>query len=233
MKKFIGIFILFNAAMFAASGPTEQTVIVSHTKSGRHWFQHAVKELTGKRVKGLHIKKYRSLSAPKKSLWCTHSPRLERLMSDETNRLIVPLRNYKELILRYTRHLGEKERLKALNDVTYYQRYLGYVKYYDSWNEKTRLLYYYEDMMTKTEETLRSILKFIDEPLDKLPEFIQNLPQHRRKCFIKTPGRAISYGELIYYSKNIPKDVLVNMDTIMKREAGDLYDKYLKRYQEQ
>ncbi len=141
MKKIFAVCLVFHIAIFAASGPTEQSVLVSHTRSGRHWFEYSMKELTGKPVKWFVVQK-NSLFSPKKSLWCSHSPRLKSLLSDITNRLIVPLRNYKELILRHTRHLGEQELLEALRDPKYYQNYLVYLRYYDSWNEDTRLFYY-------------------------------------------------------------------------------------------
>ncbi len=87
-------------------------------------------------------------------------------------------------------------------------------------------------MMTNPEATFTTILNFIEEPLDRLPEFLENIEMHRQKSFARTPAKTISHGLPIYHTKNIPKHVLREMDALMKEEAGCLYEKYLKRYEE-
>ena len=216
------------------AGVSNQTVLVSHTKSGRHWFEYSIRTLTGKRVQWLdpRYSPLKHQSSHPKSIWCSHGPSFSNFIDPETNRLILTLRNYKEVIARHTRNIKGQEHIDELLNPDRYKAYLKYVAFYDKWNEGTRHLYYYEDMMADPETELQKIVAFMDESDHKLKDFMESIEYHRKQSIKHTHAGSLSYGVPYFHTVDFPKDLLVKMDERMQELAGPLYDKYLKRFQE-
>ena len=151
--------------------------------------------------------------------------------------MIFVIRNYKEVLLR---HYGDKK--NAIKNIPYSDNcnYYKCLKDFNEW-ENNKIIIYYEDLITKTEETIKKVIKFLDKfNIKEYNNFIKNLEQHKRNS-IKSydiinhnQSSSITKGKsTIFHSKKLELSEKKEWDDLMLDACGeDLYNKYLLRYKE-
>jgi len=236
MKRLIAI-VTFLMTVCAANDPIlrDQITLISRTRSGSNWYQYCIKQLVKKPVHFVQSHYKLNPCRGVKGFYWSHDPKIEKLFPSKHNKLIITLRNYKELFCRDTRDLQGEEKYTALFNPKLYIQYVEFIKAFDAWQKETRHLYYYEDMMDHPEGTLRGILTFVGESAGSLPHFIKSLAVHKKRSIILYNQRfkySITEGKAnLYHSLNVPSEILLKVDAMMREYAGPLFDKYLKRYE--
>lgn len=173
----------------------------------------------------------------------------KNLYNSSKDFLIVVVRNYKEYFLRHCYDAQEVYKISdaslclksdqidnvfAKADILSYLFYNLYL--YDKWPEERRHIVYYEDLMQDPEATLDSLLEFLGEDTSKLRDFMQTFDEHKAFAlsrYHKERGSVTKGTDLEYHSKQISVDTLKSIDEHVKKNWGDVWEKYLSRYEYQ
>lgn len=153
--------------------------------------------------------------------------------------MVLVVRNYKECLIR---HLGsQKAASKHIsgednNSVNYFQC----LSNFDSWKGE-KLLIYYEDLIDGDCGTLKKLCEFMkchDEK--KIKEFTANIDFHKSNGIksyesITVIGKGASQSggnEKIFHSKSMSHSEKREWDEMVKDRYPVLFERYLKRYEE-
>ncbi len=177
------------------------------------------------------------LNGNKSAIYRTHGSKFFNGINTYQNKLIVQLRNYKEVGLR-CRGDNPKKFLSWMRSSDF-RSYMRKISCYERWDPAHRLLITYEDMLTNTEETLARVLDFLGEEGD-LVEFME----HRDENFAKIlssydqqhskkgmPGSYSKGKDLLYHSKKVPQEVLLKADEYVQKWYPEYWEKHLFCYQ--
>lgn len=162
----------------------------------------------------------------------------------QSDYLILILRNYKESMLRHFDDNADQvlDHLRDDSSCVNQLRFFQHLRHFDNWPKERRLLIYYEDLMTKPKEEFSIFINFLGIPDTRLNSFINNLQQHQQnvidlynrehiKRHLPGIGSRSEGKDLLFHSKKVPNEILMQMDEIAKARAPDLYQKYLKRFE--
>lgn len=176
------------------------------------------------------------LDESKSILFRTHDPSIGKISSDK-NRLLIIVRNPKEIILGFV-HDDAHKFSEFLDSNRAFRGYLNRIRVYDKWNPDNRLLIYYEDLVLNPEETLPKILDFFDESHENLEYHLANIEEERLKIAVsysrqhKNGSNTLDKTQDIFsHSKKMPLELLMKADEVIKRVAPDLWERYLYRYE--
>ena len=216
--------------------------LLSYPRSGNTWLRYCAEFLTGHPTKG-HVNKldndikelnFRNNENP--ILIKTHYP---KQAITNPNGLLMIVRDYKEVLIRHAgKQRNENNNVKFLESQTNGSTSIDYMKgleIYDSY-AGDKLMIYYEDLLEDTENTLMKVIDFLKcEKKDKLKEFIENIEEHKKKSIEMYDKRetSVTFGKTLnHHSSRIKEGDKVNWDNNLKTRFPELYEKYLKRYQE-
>lgn len=154
-----------------------------------------------------------------------------------TNRLIFVTRNPKELIFR--EHYPDPSSFDFSFAEEFLHNYLKAFEIYDRWQPENRFLVFYEDFIASGDEILLQLLSFMGEK----PLFFDDYLMHRQEYLNtlltsygiqharKRGGASCRNGpQEIYYSKEIARETLLQIDTYIKSKAPLIWERYLKRF---
>lgn len=221
--------------------------IVSCERSGTHWtiailqilLKKPVRPIknpnisTGKRVNLLNF----VLDENEPILYRSHYIESGFSKIDQSsNRLLLIVRNYKELIARECSGKKITKRLKGKK----IKQYMKNLSFYDLWkDDDTKLLIYYEDLISDPKNTIEKLLMFYDKDIDLVEEFMENIDYWQKKVYrsyINSQGP--QHGKSarnakpkeIYHTKNISLDDLKKVDRKVRDAYPVLWERYLNRY---
>ncbi len=168
-----------------------------------------------------------------------HPDKLANIELDsEKDYLIFLIRNYRESMLRH--FLEDVDRVVAHleNDSKdhYVLKYFENLKVYDEWPSSRKLLVYYEDLVQKPAEAISKIASFLqieEGVVDNFIDHFENLNKNTLTQYneqIGTSEKSSGGKDILSHSKGVELYNLIEMDSLAKKRAGALYDKYLKRY---
>ena len=153
----------------------------------------------------------------------------------ERDKLIVVLRNYKEVFLSIK--LTAQKALEALqaqadDRITY--RLIRNLNTYESWPEEKRLLIYFEDLMTNPKGCYEKILAFTGDSSSRLNQYLSDIQIHRDRSiqlYNSAPklGQARSKGACKYHSEKTTLKQLKCMDECFRKLYPNLW-KYFERF---
>lgn len=153
--------------------------------------------------------------------------------NDAQDALILIVRNPKEALIR---HAGKAILMEAIASNTLNQKlqiYFEALRIFDSWRSPKKLLIYYEDLMQDPKNTLIKILEFLNEPFDRLQEFLSNYQMHKKKCLSLYKVSESAGNDVLYHSKSLSIEERRQIDNWVKEQAPVVWEKYLKnRYSE-
>ena len=210
------------------------TCIQALTNKPLYYVEHASKGQYGIR-KGINHLKI-NLDEAKKPLYHSHITDLVNQLP-RSNRLLLIIRNYKEVFIRRVRDNPE-DFSQLIKRNKQFRVYCSYLNVYEKWDPQNRLLIYYEDLIQKPAETLKAVLNFLGENDDKLKHFMENFETYRQKTVQSyhrvqsSRGGSMSKGQdVLYHSRQVPTDLLKKTDAKMKKDYPHLWDSHLKRYE--
>jgi len=224
--------------------------LLTYHRSGTNMFIVTTQLLFRKPVRRLHdpfnAKGYQinllelKLDNSRPTMYRTHIVRSCMDKIDKScNKLILILRNYKECLVSQNKYSVRGFVFDVINSVNEeyqdsFKSYITNLQYFENWeNESTKLLIYYEDFVQYPEETISKIIEFFDEEPIDLDEFYKSYYEQIGKAYNSykaTSHHGKSNRQLIYHSKNFPKDVLYTVDEHIEKTYPLLWEKYLNRY---
>lgn len=154
------------------------------------------------------------------------------------NKLLVVLRNYKECLVQ-TLQWTPSEFLNGITkDHRDYKIYIDNLYYYDEWGDpSTKLLIFYEDLISDPATQITRIAKFFDIEDSKVEEFMENYDYWREVVYqgyarqhIHDPPTS-GGNKKVYHSKDFPLEILREADHHIKERHPMIWDKYLSRYE--
>ncbi len=150
--------------------------------------------------------------------------------------LIFVLRNYRECMMnrwynRSGKPLQDEFCIASLGNLDIDKRYFDYLNLYDTWNPKTRFIFYYEDIISDPYSYFNSILDIMGEDKSNLDNYFSTLNDTKDQYFKRYKGTARSRGkDPLFHSKKLSYEVCFEADKIIKNEYPELYDKYMYIY---
>ncbi len=142
-------------------------------------------------------------------------------------KLILLIRNPKECFLRYFGY-----DLTVSNLLTKADYFFTNLEIFDSWREEDRFLMYYEDLIQNPRATLTALLNFLGENDRYLDGFMQDYEYHRQTSLSLYTASVSKGNDMFFHSKKKPLAFREKMDLAIKKEYPELWEKYLKRYEE-
>jgi len=183
-----------------------------------------------------------SIDQSKQPILHTHYPYHHLTNYSKTdNKLIFILRNPKEYLIRRAR---EQERTSEelhtfITNPNSISHYMGYLLFFESWDEDQRLLIYYEDLVDDCRSTMLKVLKFLEESPDRLDPFIENKSFHEERLLKyynrihRKGGGSMSKGrDLVYHSRNVPQNILKQIDNHIQDNYPNYWNHYFVRFKE-
>lgn len=153
--------------------------------------------------------------------------------------LIFTLRNFKECVIKETKYTAEEFVAGLLENDPQITKYFDNLEFFDSgWkNPETKHMIVYEEMIQNPQDTIISLLTFLGESLEKVPEFFEHydewnaemLASYHRQHRRKGPS---SQNQPLFHSIDFSKESLIAMDKAVQERYPILWEKYLKRYAE-
>jgi len=230
--------------------------LLTEPRSGTHWLQTSIQYLTERRplpfeqsriyqknlpMFGMNILEI-AVDEKKKPFFRTHCEKnmgkaLPRIGTfSKQNKLIFLTRNYKEI---FARHMGTRRqphfevakiKLRFILD-----DYLKKIVFYDQWDEANRLFLYYEDLITKPEETIRIVAQFVGASQERVQMYFDNYDLNRQKSF-KFYQKHVVFGakstgnETKFHSLKLNDKQKAELDTIIVKTNPKMANRYLQRY---
>lgn len=201
-----------NARSYAKKSSRFRTFyLLSYPRSGNHWVRYIL-EWHSKRttIDGLKsLSSFVKIPGVRQSLppiaikkhWIESQ-------DDRSLPLIFLLRNYKEAV---TRHCQHNSATYMANLETYRQDVYTFLDW-----ASPKICIYYTDLITSPKTTIKTLLDFVELPLDK--DFIKNIDEHAQKCISAYNSSEKSYTggkEVIFHSKVLSKSQIKMFDEFM------------------
>ncbi len=216
--------------------------------SGSHWLMYSITTITGKfwtrRTKAELA--YHNFNLPVTEaplLFHTHEVeqnRFKRPFHPEEDKIILLLRNYKEVFIRMVRPENVTSLLDSYeqhqNDEDKWPRnhtnkYFELLKIFDEIPNKNKCIVYYEDLIKDPAKIITEIVLFLNGSQEKLDEFLENLKLHQRKMIAFYEVSLSKGKDLFFHSKKVSTDTLIRFDNAIKKLHPHLFKKYLTRYE--
>ena len=204
-------------------GEYDKPLLVTFMNSGTNWIRWNIEFFTGKKTPGCK----RLEEDGEYIIDRAHFPQ-ERIHNYK--KVILGIRDYKEIFpQRFIHNGGDINSVKSYNDLISYgiYNYIYNIIEYDKFIGEKRA-YYYDDIFCP--EEIRKILEFLDIFDDKNFEtYKKYFDAILKKSYESKSGE--SNGDLKYWSKKLPKEILLELDDFMLEKCGEeIFNKYLKRY---
>lgn len=216
--------------------------LVSYPRSGNTWYRYCIEYLSKCPTKGYDHK----LKGGKKTIdepLCNFATNHVNLKNDfilvkrhelpnmeEDDKVILLLRNPKEVIIRHFRSMPQKDINHVLNAQVDW--YFSIIRGFDSIN-KQKMVVYYEDLITNIAPVLKKSIQFLDISDAYYQPFMDSIGKHRAQG-LKVYGNqfpSMTKGrKVLFHSNSVNKDVTKKIENRLKEKSPELYTKYLGRY---
>lgn len=210
-----------------------KNLLLSYPRSGNTWLRYCIEAITGKSTIGYTNEE--AASFDKKRILSflpeTDPILVKRHSPEDCDKLILLLRNYKEVIIR---HHNEGVKPEGEEIFSHVPDYMNLIDFYDKF-EKEKLIIYYIDFIEKPRETLVNILYFLKEEysVEKFENFFASFESHKSNCINIYAAHGHSYTkgkETIFHSKSLSENDNIIWDNIVRGVNPIIFDKYLTRY---
>ena len=221
-------------------------VILTYPKSGTNLTICTIQILTRRPVEyytqAMTNRLQLELDRTKTPLWRSHEAKYIRNLDPNTSKLLLVIRNYKECIVRKVLQMDDpsftpsKLRNCVVNNEADFRQYMDNLSYYNAWpNDETKLIIYYEDLISQPRVEISKILDFFGEQDADVDGFFADYDTWMQKImnsYKKQHGTQYSSGgnKEIYHSKNFPVSILQEIDQSIENRYPELWEKYLNRY---
>lgn len=215
--------------------------LASYPRSGNTWVRFILEWFSGQPTKGItnneiSISQSR-ISNPKQNKLIRNElkhvkgkPLIQKVhwsnqINKKKGKLILIIRNPLEVILRHTKKLDNKD----------IDRYMSLIKIYEEWDNKNKIILYYEDLINEPKTEIKKIIKFMELDLNKLETFMESydyffnlsVNHYNNKGdgdTSKTKGKI-----LVYHSLGLQKKKITNFKNYVVKKYPNLIT-HLSKY---
>lgn len=249
------VILMICAAAYAAHD-NDTIVFMSYPRTGTNWSLASLQVLTNRPITGIgngipthtHSRNRLglNLSLTKSPIYRTHSLMNRRDYHNPKLKLLMIVRNYREVMLRHLslNHSCKMQSISSIAELRKYIKmqvthYLQLIQQFDKRTDGKKYYYTYESLLTDPRKTLTQILEFLEEPTDRINAFMENYNVYQQQVldsyheqWKSRAGGSMSKGKSTkYHVDRAPKSVIKLIDALVKREAGpDIWNKYLACY---
>lgn len=159
-------------------------------------------------------------------LFKEHSANNCYMFNDNLDSLILIVRNYKECILRHKPASNSSQAIRKTQCNIYKEN----IVFFDKWRGN-KVILYYEDLIVDFKTHYTKILDVIDVDINEHNKLFSNIEYHKKLClnqYDKVCGSQTKGKELIFHSKKIPQNVVIEMNKFFNNNK--ITRKYLQRY---
>ncbi len=216
--------------------------LLNYPISGSHWLAYCINVLTGAQFVGVDKSGTYECAGTLGYIGKTHgqSPGWWKSFNVEKDALIVLVRNYKECLVRQRKLTFDAMREDCLGVQGTNVDYVAILQRYDEMPKDRRILIYYEDLMGAPWGEISRLLKFL-VPFGFMHSgmvlFMQTIEQYKvysRQIYNAgvehTPCE--TKGEPIFHSKKLSQEDKLKIDSFLRVNYPDIFNKYLVRYAE-
>ena len=151
--------------------------------------------------------------------------------------LVLILRNYKESVVRHLQLAPDWSGSLDIQDkraAEMLQNYWELVHTFDQWHEN-RYLIYYEDLVESPQISTKALMAFMNISVDdaQLKDFFSKYSWHKQNSLSALVAPSATRGESVTsHAKGLRKEQGHAWDEFMRQKDKELFDRYLKRYEE-
>lgn len=220
---------------------------ITYPRSGRNWTVAILQIVLNKPVKGCKHPEMREglgknrlkleLDEGQKPLYCSHFPYgFLKEIDPKKNKLLTIIRNPKECLVRHKRYNAKRLYHSVLTDSGGFKHYIENLALFDQWDcDETKLLVYYEDLITKPKEVIYKVLTFLGENPERSQDFFAHYDYWRQRVLESyqnntKPNTSSGGDKLLYHSKDFPTELLHEIDLHIQTRYPTLWTRYLSRY---
>ncbi|MCP5492326.1 MAG: sulfotransferase domain-containing protein [Chlamydiales bacterium] len=255
MKILMLIMVLLNCTFYPQGFSNQldnahnETFFLSLKRTGTNWTLAALQVLTNRYIvpaenypsrvdnKPNRNRLQLSLNESKPPFYRTHYVDLLESVCKEDNKLFIIIRDYRETTLRYLKQNKNKEILYHNYDYLV-DDYIRMLAYFEAWPEENRHYFYYEDLIEKPKETLKSLVEFLGESDADLESFMKHHDDYKNKVadsyhsMWHIIGGSISRGaDVRYHASRAPVSLVAEIENVFANSVPEnLRSKYLGRY---
>lgn len=217
--------------------------MLNYPISGSHWLAYCIYKLINAQFIGICPSGTYEGAGTLGYIGKTHgqAPGWWESFNIETDALIVLVRNYKECMVRQRKLTFEAMREDCLGVQGTNVDYIAILQRYDEMPEDRRILIYYEDLMDNCDQELGCVMRFLGQWygyfLSSISTFCLNLEEHKENSrqiynagVEHTPCQ--TKGEPIFHSKKLSQDDRLKIDSYLRVNFPEIFNKYLERYSE-
>jgi hypothetical protein len=224
-----------------------KTFLLSYPRSGNTWVRYIVEALSKRPTKGYGNKMDEAIGFrinigvdlnAKPILEKSH--KLYNNKKDNKDKLIVIIRNYKEVLIRHAssepghESIEIKSKRKFNNDTKGIQDEVDYIEVimsYDVWSGP-KLLVYYDNLIDNPSVEINRIAEFLDINKKEALDFISKYDYHVNRGIKSYHEKSYTNGKNNKYHQNrVSKDLIDFMTLDLKKRHSVIFEKYLKRFE--
>ena len=211
--------------------------LVSYPRSGNTWLRYCLEVLTNERTIGyIGSSKFESgiLESNREKndyfLIKRHQGE-EEIENSKDNRLILLVRNYDEVLIRH--NLGQKLTIIEHSKNPHPVNYIKILQFYEDFIGEKVLIYYEDLMKNPKKEIIKCIgLLGLDISKESMDDFFDNIEQHKNKSIEIYGGSQTNGNTGIHHSTILSDKEKRKNREFLEKNYNNLYEKYLRVYDE-
>lgn len=212
----------------------EKPLLASYPRSGTNWIRYIIEYISGSPTPG----QIRYLNGSDFMIDRAHQA---YPVMNKYNEVILIIRDYRECLLRHNTKLWtETENVYSFleNDSVKHPAnwYIKNIQAFEKFTGR-KLLLYYEDLISNSEEAVRELSRFLEMNRDRTKEFVATIETRSTESV----GAYMSGGhksntssnlsDFHYHArKHLTTEQMIEFDEYYKREYPAIFRKYLDRY---
>lgn len=212
----------------------DKPLLASYSRSGTNWIRYIIEYISGCPTPGqfrLHNGSDFMIDRAHQAYPIMH----------KHGSVILVIRDYRECLLRHNTELWNEtgDVRSFLEDDSVKQPANWYIKNIQTFEEFTgrKLLLYYEDLISNSEEAVRELSRFLEMDQDRTNEFVATIETRSAEsvgAYVSGGHKSSTSSNLndfrYHARKHLTPEQMVEFDEYYKREYPAIFHKYLTRY---
>ncbi|MFO7678643.1 MAG: sulfotransferase domain-containing protein [Chloroflexota bacterium] len=208
-------------------------LLASYSRSGTNWIRYTLEYISQRPTPG-QVRLYYG------SNYVIDRAHQAYPVMDKYQNVVLIIRNYRECLLRNLEEVWQSNpnTVAFLENIEVFQQPGWYIKNIEAFDQfqGSKMLLYYEDLMTESDSSIRKLAGFIGLDKDRTEDYIANIETRkaesveaykRRGHESQTAGKQTNY----HTKDKLTDEQAREFDEYYRSHYPELFEKYLKRYE--